>query len=73
LDPLEIGNEGKICLAVMDEKANEILDAIREYGFKDAEIIGEVTDQFKAVAMKTIVGGTRIIPKPIGDPVPRIC
>ncbi|RMF30798.1 MAG: hydrogenase expression/formation protein HypE [Candidatus Nitrosothermus koennekii] len=74
LDPLEIGNEGKICLAVTPEKAEKILDAIKSFdGCGDASIIGEATNEFDVVAMRTIVGGTRIISKPAGDPVPRIC
>jgi len=40
---------------------------------KEAEIIGEATKDFKGVAMQTEVGGKRIIARPIGDPVPRIC
>ncbi|MEM2319972.1 MAG: hydrogenase expression/formation protein HypE [Candidatus Bathyarchaeia archaeon] len=74
LDPLEIGNEGKIVIGVVKEKAEELLEFLRsaEEG-KEAEIIGEATDAFKGVAMQTIVGGKRIIPRPIGDPVPRIC
>jgi hydrogenase expression/formation protein HypE len=40
---------------------------------KNAQIIGEATTQFKGVAMQTQVGGKRIIARPIGDPVPRIC
>lgn len=40
---------------------------------KDAEIIGEATMDFDSVAMQTVVGGKRIIPRPVGDPVPRIC
>ena len=40
---------------------------------KDAQIIGEVTAEFNGVAMQTVVGGKRIIARPIGDPVPRIC
>jgi len=74
LDPLEIGNEGKVCMAVAPETAEEVLNAIKELEEgKDACIIGEVTDKFDLVAMKTTVGGTRIISRPIGDPVPRIC
>jgi hydrogenase expression/formation protein HypE len=40
---------------------------------KDAQIIGETKTEFKGVAMQTLVGGKRIIAKPVGDPVPRIC
>jgi hydrogenase expression/formation protein HypE len=40
---------------------------------RDAQIIGEATDQFKEVALQTIVGGKRVLTPPIGDPIPRIC
>jgi hydrogenase expression/formation protein HypE len=74
LDPLEIGNEGKIIIGVVREKAEEILELLRttEEG-EDAEIIGEATADFTSVAMQTVVGGKRIIARPVGDPVPRIC
>lgn len=74
LDPLEIGNEGKIIVGVVKEKAEELLKFLKatEEG-KDAEIIGEATKEFNVVAMQTVVGGKRIIARPIGDPVPRIC
>jgi hydrogenase expression/formation protein HypE len=56
------------------QKADAALTFLTQTGEgKDAQIIGEVTDAFKGVAMQTIVGGKRIIARPIGDPVPRIC
>lgn len=74
LDPFEIGNEGKIAIGVVEEKANQVLEFLRStVEGKDAEIIGEVTKEFKGVGMKTIVRGNRIIARPVGDPVPRIC
>jgi hydrogenase expression/formation protein HypE len=74
LDPLEVGNEGKIVIGVVKEKAEEILKYLKatEEGM-DAEIIGEATKDFSGVAMQTVVGGKRIITRPLGDPVPRIC
>ncbi|MEM2971203.1 MAG: hydrogenase expression/formation protein HypE [Candidatus Bathyarchaeia archaeon] len=74
LDPLEVGNEGKVLIGVVKEKAEELLELLRttEEG-KDAEIIGEATKDFSGVAMQTVVGGKRIIARPVGDPVPRIC
>jgi len=74
IDPLEIGNEGKVVMGVVKEKADEVLEALRmtEKG-KDAAIIGSVTNELKGVVMKTRVGGMRIVEMPIGDPVPRIC
>ena len=74
LDPLEVGNEGKIIIGAIPEKALEILQFLKQTSEgKDAQIIGETTSQFKGVAMQTLVGGKRIISKPVGDPVPRIC
>ncbi|MEM3626880.1 MAG: hydrogenase expression/formation protein HypE [Candidatus Bathyarchaeia archaeon] len=74
LDPLEVGNEGKVIIGVVKEKAEELLEFLwgMEEG-KEAEIIGEATLEFEGVAMQTVVGGKRIIARPIGDPVPRIC
>jgi hydrogenase expression/formation protein HypE len=74
LDPFEVGNEGKIIMGVVKEKAEEALKLLRttEEG-KEAEIIGEATTDFTGVAMQTVVGGKRIIARPVGDPVPRIC
>jgi len=74
LDPFEIGNEGKVIIGVVKEKAEDVLEFLRarEEG-KEAEIIGEATADFKGVAMQTVVGGKRIIARPVGDPVPRIC
>ncbi|MDH5494228.1 MAG: hydrogenase expression/formation protein HypE [Candidatus Bathyarchaeota archaeon] len=74
IDPLEVGNEGKVIVGVVEEMAEEVLEALRgtKEG-KDAEIIGEATDEFDLVAMETVVRGKRILPMPVGDPVPRIC
>jgi len=74
IDPLEIGNEGKVVLGVIKEKAEDVLSVIKKHPFgKNASIIGEVTDEIKGVVLKTIIGGKRILHKPLGDPVPRIC
>jgi len=74
LDPFEVGNEGKIIIGVVKEKAEEVLKLLKttEEG-EEAEIIGKATTDFTGVAMQTIVGGKRIIARPVGDPVPRIC
>lgn len=74
IDPLEIGNEGKMVLGVVKEKEDEVLAALRKTGAgKDAAIIGTATRELKGVVMKTRVGGRRLVETPIGDPVPRIC
>jgi hydrogenase expression/formation protein HypE len=74
LDPFEVGNEGKIIVGSVPAKAEQVLKFLKETKEgKDAEIIGEVTKEFAGVAMQTAVGGKRIIARPVGDPVPRIC
>ncbi len=74
LDPMEVGNEGKVIIGIVKERAQKALDFLKSTAEgKDSEIIGEATAAFKGVAMQTSVGGKRIVARPIGDPVPRIC
>jgi hydrogenase expression/formation protein HypE len=74
IDPLEIGNEGKVVLGVVKEKAEDVLSALKKHPLgKHAAVIGEVTKKVSGVVMQTTVGGKRIVRKPLGDPVPRIC
>ena len=74
LDPLEIGNEGKIAVAVVPDRADEVLSALRKTSHgNEAAIIGTATNEFGLVAVETSIGGRRILAKPLGDPVPRIC
>jgi len=74
IDPLEIGNEGKVVFAVVKEKAEEILSEIKRHPLgRNAAIIGEATNKIKGVVLETTVGGKRNLHKPLGDPVPRIC
>jgi hydrogenase expression/formation protein HypE len=74
LDPLEVGNEGKIIIGVVPAKAEQVLSFLKQTSEgENAEIIGEATTAFNGVAMQTLVGGKRIIARPVGDPVPRIC
>ncbi len=74
IDLLQVGNEGKVILAVHPSKAEEVLEIIRKerYG-KDAEIIGVADKAIQGVVMTTVIGGRRVIEPPIADPVPRIC
>jgi hydrogenase expression/formation protein HypE len=74
LDPMEIGNEGKVLIGVVPQKAEEVLTTLRATKVgKDAQIIGEATGNFGEVVLETVVGGKRIITPPVGDPIPRIC
>lgn len=73
LDPLYMGNEGKMVVVVSKEHANKALDLIRttENG-KDAVIIGYAKEG-KNVFSKTKIGGTRKIDLLYGEGLPRIC
>ena len=75
LDPLEVANEGKLLAIVPGEAADRILAAMRghEHG-RDAVAIGSVVDAHpRMVVMRTAIGGTRVIPMPLGEQLPRIC
>ncbi len=74
IDALNIGNEGKVVIGVVKEKVEDVLKIIKNTNEgKFAEIIGEVKEDIKGVAMETSVGGLRLVDAPAGDPVPRIC
>jgi hydrogenase expression/formation protein HypE len=75
LDPFYIANEGKLVAVVSSEKADMVLEIIRQnrYG-RDAAIIGEVSDELSGrVVLKTGIGGSRILDVLTGDQLPRIC
>ncbi len=74
IDPLEIGNEGKAVIFTVEEMAQDVLNALKETEEgRNAEIIGRATKELEYVVMETKYGGKRVVEKPIGDPVPRIC
>ncbi|MFX0156370.1 MAG: hydrogenase expression/formation protein HypE [Candidatus Hodarchaeota archaeon] len=75
LDPYNIASEGRALLAVDSKHSQNILNKIKSIDIgKNAEIIGEVkAENPKRVFLKTIVGGTRFIDMPLGEPIPRIC
>ena len=74
IDPLEVGNEGKVVITVVPELAEEVLKAIsRKPEGKKARLIGEATKDIRGVMMETHTGGKRVVEPPVGDPVPRIC
>ncbi len=75
LDPLEVTCEGKAVIIVSADTAEAVLNAVRatKYG-ADACIIGEVKkDRPGMVLLRTVVGGTRILRKPLSEPIPRVC
>ncbi|MBD3191708.1 MAG: hydrogenase expression/formation protein HypE [Candidatus Heimdallarchaeota archaeon] len=75
LDPLSVTCEGRVILGVKAEKAEELLSAIKKVpGGEQAVIIGEAKREHEGLVIsKTMVGGHRIIEKPIGEQIPRVC
>jgi hydrogenase expression/formation protein HypE len=75
LDPLTVANEGKVVCVVAPDDAGTVLDAMRQNPLgKHAACIGRVTDsQPPLVELLTTVGGRRIIQRPYGEELPRIC
>ena len=74
-DPLYVANEGKLLAIVPADDADNVLKAMQGHRYgKDAAIIGEVGEEHPGrVAMKTILGASRIVDMLVGDLLPRIC
>lgn len=75
LDPYEVTCEGKAVIVVSEESAEKVLQSVRrtKYG-AEAAMIGEVRgDHPGMVLLVTSVGGTRVLRKPLGEPIPRVC
>ncbi len=73
LDPLYMGNEGKMIVVVPAEDEERALEIMRatEVG-KNAAVIGHVTDGSGTV-MITRLGGARVVDVLYGEGLPRIC
>jgi hydrogenase expression/formation protein HypE len=75
LDPLYIGNEGKVVMVLPEKEAYKALKIMkRDKLGRKAAIIGEITKDFKGkVIVRTKVGGERIIDMLSKEALPRIC
>lgn len=73
LDPLFMGNEGKMIAVVSEKDAERAVKAMRSsrYG-KDAAIIGTINDG-RGVSLITRLGGRRAVDILYGEGLPRIC
>ena len=75
LDPLYVANEGLFLSIVSAEKADAILEALRqdEKGAQ-AAIIGEIVEDHPGkVVMRSRIGGRRVVNMLTGEQLPRIC
>ncbi len=75
-DPLHLASEGKAVLIVSSDVAEKLVEELRNAGYEQAAVIGEVVNPLSKVPrvyLKTKAGGTRILEPPRGEIVPRIC
>ncbi len=75
-DILNIANEGKFISIVAQEYAEQFIEICKDHQLgKKTLIIGEIkeAETRPAVEMITTIGGKRIIQKPYGRELPRIC
>ncbi|MEO7132726.1 MAG: hydrogenase expression/formation protein HypE [Vicinamibacterales bacterium] len=75
LDPLYVANEGKLIAIVDAAQADDLVGVMRAHPLgRDAAVIGEVVgDHRGTVVMKSVAGGSRIVPMLAGEQLPRIC
>jgi len=76
IDPLYLASEGAVVLSVHPEYAEEAVSILKENGFENAAVIGEVRmarEYSGLVLLRSVVGGFRILEPPRGELVPRIC
>ncbi|MFO0889453.1 MAG: hydrogenase expression/formation protein HypE [Isosphaeraceae bacterium] len=75
LDPLLVANEGKLLAIVARDDAQGLLSVMREHrSGRQAEIIGRVTAEHPGiVAVRTAIGGKRVLAPMVGEQLPRIC
>ena len=75
LDPVHVANEGRL-VAILDRgDTDRVLEAMRRHeNGSGARVIGEVTDEHPGmVTARTGLGATRIVDRPVGEHLPRIC
>ncbi|MDD4888908.1 MAG: hydrogenase expression/formation protein HypE [Phycisphaerae bacterium] len=75
IDPLSVANEGKFLAVVANDQAEAAVAFCRAHALgRHAAIIGTVTDgEPGLVELLTHAGGRRIVQRPYGEELPRIC
>lgn len=75
LDPLYMGNEGKLVAVVAKEDADKAVQVMRaaKYGAHAAVIGSVVSGEAGMLLVKTPIGGTRVVSELYGEGLPRIC
>lgn len=75
LEIMEISSEGKAVIVCTERVAAQILGELHKHDIsKDARIIGTIQAKPKGrVHVISEIGGTRLLDKPYGEPIPRVC
>jgi hydrogenase expression/formation protein HypE len=74
LDPLFLASEGRCVAFVPEAQARPLLEALRSHPLgTGAAVVGRVTAGPPRVAVRTRMGGRRLLALPAGEPLPRIC
>jgi len=76
IDVLHVANEGKFVAVVAGDLADRALAICRSHPLgRSARIIGDIrpSQEKGKVILETIIGGKRIVHKPYGEQLPRIC
>lgn len=75
LDPLLVANEGKIVVVCSRADAETVISACKSHKYgKNAAVIGTFCDRSPAlVELVSRIGGRRIVQRPYGEDLPRIC
>jgi hydrogenase expression/formation protein HypE len=75
LDVLDVANEGKVVIVIAPEAAENAMTALRQHPLgREARIIGRIESQRDGLCeLHTNLGGRRIVQKPYGEQLPRIC
>lgn len=72
-DPLVLANEGTFVLVVSEDDSQKVLEILKEFN-ENAQIIGDVTNEYKQkVLLKSEWGTRRFLDMPSGEILPRIC
>jgi hydrogenase expression/formation protein HypE len=75
LDPMAVANEGKIVVIVPESDTDKALDVLKNNDLgHDAAIAGRlVAAEMPLAELITAIGGRRVIQRPYGEDLPRIC
>jgi hydrogenase expression/formation protein HypE len=75
LDPLAVANEGCFVAAVPADQREAALAILRDEEVSAAAVHfgNAVTEHPGVVLARTAIGGTRVVDRPLAEPLPRIC